>query len=196
MSNIGVIETNFSVAINTRAPNVASSSHPDPTMFSTNVNPFFSWSYPQGAPAVSNVYYVFDNYGLTVPKLTDTKLPASQMNLLQSGVANGVWVMHVVTADTAGRLTKAAGHYRVNIGPDPGTGALNGHIVNGANPVSGATVTVNRGLYTTTTDTQGNYTIPQVTAGTWEISATSNALNATKNATIANGSTTTVDLTF
>jgi hypothetical protein len=196
MSNLGTIETNFKVNINTQPPFVSSSSHPNPTTFSTNNNPLFSWSLPQGSAAVSNLYYVFDNFGTTVPKVTDTKLPATQTNLLQSGVADGVWVLHVVTADTAGRLTKQAGHYRVSIGADPGTGTVTGHVVNGANPVSGAVVTINRGLYTTTTDTSGNYTIASVTAGTWEISVKSNALSATKMATIANGTTTTVNLTF
>jgi hypothetical protein len=196
MSNIGTIETNFQVQINTSPPAVTSSSHPNPTQFSTNVNPFFSWSFPQGDASVIDSYYVFDNYGVTVPKTTDTKLPATQKNLLQSNVANGVWVLHVVSADSAGRLTKAAGHYRVSIGPDPGSGNVSGHVVNGAAPVSGATVTVNRGLYTTTTDVNGNYTMSNVTSGMWEVSVTSGTLHAAKTATIAPSTTTTVDLTF
>ena len=196
MSNVGTIQTSFPVQINTRPPSVSSSSHPNSTMFSTNNNPFFQWSYPQGAAAVTNVYYVFDNYGLTVPTTSDTKLAGTQMQLLQSGVANGVWVLHVVAADAAGRLTNLAGHYRVSIGPDPGTGGVNGHVVNGAQPVANATVTVNRGLYSAVTDTSGNYSIPNVSAGTWEISVTSGAMHAAKTSQIPSGTSTTVDLSF
>jgi hypothetical protein len=197
MSNVGTIQTTFPVKINTSAPSVSSSSHPSSTMFSTNVNPFFQWSYPQGDAMVSNAYYVFDNFGLTIPTTSDGKLPATQKQLLQSNVANGVWVLHVVAADSAGRLTKLAGHYRVSIGPDPGNGGVNGHVVNGAQPVAGATVTVNRGLYSATTDASGNYSITGVTAGTWEISVTTSTMqHAAKTATIPAGTSTTVDLTL
>ena len=196
-SSIGTIESTFHVAINTRGPTLASQSHPSQTTFSDNTNPFFTWTYPQGDTMVSGTYYTFDHFGLTVPTTTDMKLPASQKQLLQSNVDAGVWVLHVVSIDQQGRLTKAAGHYRVNIGTDPGSGAIIGTIVDGSSqPVAGASVTVNRGLFNTTTQSTGQFSLPGVTAGTWELSATMGALTATKTITVTMGMTTPGDLTL
>jgi hypothetical protein len=196
MSNIGTVESTYHVQINTRPPAVSSQSHPN-QQFSNNTNPFFMWTYPQGDDSVTGAYVVFDHYGTTVPATTDMKLPATQKQLLQSNVDAGVWVLHVVSIDQAGRLTKEAGHYRVNIGADPGSGAIVGHIVDGSSqPVSGATVTVNRGLYTTSTSGSGDFTLPTVTAGTWELSATMGTKTATKTVTITSGMTAPGDLTL
>jgi hypothetical protein len=195
-SNIGTIESNFSIQINTQPPGVSSSSHPSPTTFYQNVNPYFSWTYPQGSASVSGAYYVFDHNGNTVPTTTDTLLPATQQQLLLQNVPAGVWVLHVVSADSQGRLTKAAGNYRVNIGTDPGSGGISGHVVNSSSsPVVGATVTVNNGLYTTTTDSNGNYSFATVTAGQWTLSATSGALTGSLPVTVTMGMTATGDLT-
>ncbi len=196
-SAIGTVETVFSVNINTRGPSMSSTSHPSQTTFTDNTNPFFQWSYPQGDDNVSGAYYVMDHFGKTVPSAADTQLPATQKQLLVSDVAAGVWVLHVVSIDTAGRLTKTAGHYRVNIGPDPGIGAVVGRIVDGtAQGVSGATVSINRGLYETTTDGNGNFSISNVTAGTWELSVRSGADTASKQITVTANQTTPGDMTL
>jgi len=197
LSAIGTVETVFRVQINTRGPAVSSRSHPSPTTFTSNTNPFFAWSYPQGDDNVAGAYYLLDQFGDTVPSATDTQVPATQKQLQKSGVPEGVWVMHVVSVDTAGRLSKAAGHYRVNIGTDPGNGAVIGRIVNTQSQgVAGATVKINRGLLTTTTDSSGNFTLPTVTAGAWELSVTSGAATATKNITVTKNQTTPGDMTL
>jgi hypothetical protein len=195
-SAIGTVESVFRVQINTSGPSVSSTSHPNPNVFSSNTNPFFQWSYPQGDTNVSGTYYKLDNFGLTVPSAADTQLPATQKQLLKSDVPAGVWVLHVVSIDTAGRLTKTAGHFRVNIGTDPGAGAITGRIVNSASqPVSGASVTVNRGLFNATTDSNGMYSITAVTAGTWELSVKAGALSATKSITVMANQTAPGDMT-
>ena len=196
-SAISTVESVFHVQINTLGPSMTSQSHPSQTTFSNNTNPFFMWSYPQGDINVSGAYYVFDHFGTTVPTTTDMMLPATQKQLLQSNVAAGVWVLHVVSVDTQGRLTKVAGNYRVNIGTDPGSGGITGHLIDGTSqPVAGATVTVNRGLYTTTSDSAGDFTLSGVTAGMWELSATMGALTATKQITVTSGMTTSGDMTM
>lgn len=183
-SEVGTVETVLSVRINTQGPSISSTSHPSQT-FSANTNPFFAWSYPQGDDNVTAAYYLFDNFGDTVPTTADTPLPATQKQLLKSNTPPGIWVLHVVAADGQGRLTKAAGHYQVRIGNDPGTGSVQGSIVDAnSNPIPGAVVEINRGLFTTTTSSNGSFTLPGVAAGTWELRAKFNALSATKTITV------------
>ncbi len=197
LSAIGTVETVFRVQINTQGPSVSSQSHPNPTTFTSNTNPFFQWSYPQGDDNVAGAFYILDQFGDTVPSASDTPVPAMQKQLQKSGVPEGVWVLHVVSVDTAGRLSKAAGHYRVNVGTDPGAGAVIGRVVNNASVgVSGATVSINRGLFTTTTDASGNFTMPTVTAGSWELSVKSGAATATKTITVTKNQTTPGDMTL
>ena len=192
-SAISTVETVFHVAINTRGPSMSSSSHPNQTQFLPNTNPFFSWTYPQGDAQVSGSYYVFDHFGKTIPAVTDTHLPAGQKQLQQTNVDAGIWVLHVVAADSQGRLTKAAGHYRVNIGSvDPGEGFVMGLVEDSTHaPQVSATVSLNRGLFETTTSSTGNYTLSGVPAGTYELSATLGTKTATKMITVAATVTTT-----
>lgn len=198
-SAIGTIETVFRVQINTRGPLVSSQSHPNPGVFSDNQNPFFQWTFPQGDANVAGTHYVLDNFGDTVPTAADPSLPSTQKQLLQTNVPAGIWFLHVVSVDGQGRLTKAAGHYRVNIGTDPGAGGIQGNVVDsGGQPVGGALVTVNRGLVTTTTNANGtfNFSPNPVPAGMWELSVKAGAKTASKSITVLPGMNATGNLTL
>ena len=171
MSALGSVETTFPVTVNTAAPTASSTSHPSSTTWYANANPFFAWTLPAADASFARVHYVLDHFGDTVPTVMDTALPVSQKQLLVSNVASGIWVLHVVSEDTVGHLTKAAAHVVVRVGTDPGTGTVFGSVVDENNqPVVGATVRVNRGLFQGTTTTGGSYSISGVSAGTWEIS--------------------------
>lgn len=199
MSNVGTVESSFRIQINTTAPSVSSMSHPSPSAWSANNNPFFQWSFPAAERNYKGVYYVLDRYGTTVPeKTTATFIPVTQKQQLVSGVAPGIWVMHVVTVDQRGYLTKAAGHYRVNIGDDPGTGVVLGQVVDmGNKPVDGATVTINRGLWTQTTNSTGNFNLPAVAAGTFELRVSkAGFMTATKMVDVSKGGSTTANVTL
>ncbi|HEY1549598.1 MAG TPA: myxococcus cysteine-rich repeat containing protein [Kofleriaceae bacterium] len=170
-SAFGAVETTLPITINTAAPAASSTSHPSATTWYANANPFFQWTLPSADASFARVHYVFDNFGDTIPTTSDTALPASQKQLLVSNVANGIWVLHVISEDTVGNLTKIAAHVVVRVGTDPGTGTVFGSVFDeNDQPVVGATVRVNRGLFTATTTTGGAYTINGVSAGTWEIS--------------------------
>jgi hypothetical protein len=193
-SNVGTIESDFRIQINTTPPSLSSSSHPGQTTWSTNNNVFYSWTFPVADVNLKGAYYVLDHYGSTVPTFTDTFLPVTQKQLLRSGLADGVWAFHVVSVDTRGYLTKLGGHYQVRIGADPGSGAVLGHVIdqNSAN-VSGATVTVNRSLFgDQTTNTMGNYNFGGIPAGMWELTASAPGLKPSTQtvAVTAAGSTT------
>jgi hypothetical protein len=164
------------------APTAVSTSHTSPTTWYANANPYFSWTLPQSLADRNfrRVHYVLDHFGDTIPTSADTALATSQKQLLVSNLANGIWVLHVITEDTMGHLTKAAAHVVVRVGTDPGSGTVFGSVFDENNhPVSGALVRVNRGLFTATTNASGSYTISGVAAGQWEVSVQYTAHTAT-----------------
>jgi hypothetical protein len=195
-STVGTAQSSFEVVVNTTPPSISSSSHPNQTAWVNNPAVFFSWTLPVPDASLKGVHYVFDPYANTVPTTTDTFLPITQKQLLVSNVANGIWVFHVISRDTRDALTTQAAHYQVRIGTDPGSGTLSGQVVDGSSqPVSGATVAVNRGLFTQTTTSTGNYSFSAVPAGSWEIEATKagGTVATVKTATITSGAPTTVN---
>ncbi len=172
-SALGTVESRFQVTINNAAPTASSTSHVSPTVWYANANPYFAWTNPQNLDDKNfkRTHYVLDHFGDTIPTVADTSLVPSQKQLLVSNLADGIWVLHVVTEDTMGHLTKKAAHVVVRVGTDPGTGTVFGSVFDDQQqPVSGAVVRVNRGLFQATTNAQGSYTITGVAAGTWEIS--------------------------
>jgi hypothetical protein len=197
-SNVGTVDNVLKVRINTQGPSMSSSSHPDGEFaFSDNTNPFFQWSYPQGDENVAAVHVVLDQFGDTVPTAADEMLPGTQKQLLKSNVPPGIHVLHVVTVDGQGRLTKAAGHYQVRIGTDPGVGSIQGNIVDSnGQPIPSAAVTINRGILDTSSGGGGVFNLANVPAGTWELSAKFGALSGTKMITVTSGMSTAGNLTL
>jgi hypothetical protein len=194
-SAVGTVETVFPVSINATPPTITSSSHPDPMTWYANANPYFSWTYPVANTALSATYYVLDHYGNTIPNASSTMLPVVQQDLQVSNLADGIWVFHLITQDTVGNFTKVAGSYEVFIGTDPGNGSLTGTVVDASSqPVSGATVTVNRGIYSTTTNDTGVYNFSAIPAVAWEVSVSAGGETTTSTATVTSGGTTTQNL--
>ncbi|MFO0676987.1 MAG: carboxypeptidase regulatory-like domain-containing protein [Polyangiaceae bacterium] len=171
-STVGTVESTFRIQVNSTPPTPESTSHPSPTTWTNNRDAFFRWTFPQRDTDVRGVWYVLDHYGTTVPSpVTGTFLPTSQKQLLRSGLTDGIWVLHVVTTDTMGYLTKAAGHAVIRVGADPGNGNVLGRVVgpNSAN-VQGATVSINKGLFPSkTTLADGSYNFGTLPVGTWEV---------------------------
>ena len=198
MSSVGTVENSFRIQVNTTPPTVSSTSHTDQTKWSTNQDAFFSWSFPVADQNVKGVYYVLDNYGETVPTKAATLVPLPQKTLLRSMIPSGIWVMHVVAVDQRDYLTKAAGHYRVNIGTDPGTGAVLGQVNDAmGKPVDSAQISINRGLFSATTNTTGNFNFPKIPAGMFEIRATkSGRTPVTQTISVTKDGSTTANLTM
>ncbi len=198
LTNVGKVENSFRIQINTQSPPVSSSSHPSSTTWYMNRDVFFQWSFPVADQHVKGAYYVFDNYGTTVPTKGDTLVRLPQKQLLRTGVAPGIWVLHVLSIDQADYLTKAATHFRVQIGDDPGSGALLGQVTDAmGKPIDGAVVSVNRGLWMQTTNTTGNYNFPTVSAGTYELRTTKTGRTpATQTITVNKGASTTANVSL
>lgn len=200
MSNIGLVESTFRINLNTAPPNLTSSTH-TPGTWSMNRNPYFTWTMPSADGNYQGVRYVLDHYANTKPtSTTGTFIPTTQQKLQLSNLDDGIWVLHMVTVDQQGYQTKNVAHYQAWIAAAaPGSGALNGQIswINGgsAQTISGATATVNRGLFTSTaTGADGKYNLTTVPAGTWEVTATASGFQpATKTVTVTAGMPTTTD---
>jgi hypothetical protein len=175
--------------VNTTPPAVTSTSHPSQTTWSGNPNALFKWTLPNADVNHAGYYYVLDHYGTTVPTKSATFLPVGQKQILLANLPDGIWGFHIVSVDQRGYLTKQAGHYKVRIGADPGSGGILGNVVDGNSaPISGATVTINRGLLNTgvadqTTPANGAYNFGSIPVGTWEVQV-SKAGFATKTQTV------------
>lgn len=214
MSRVGTVENSFLIKVNTVPPAIASSSHPSSSTWNPKRDVFYSWTYMLNSSALSpaspsdpppaqaqrnfkGVYYVHDIYGDTVPTTSSTFIPSTQGSQLISGLAPGIWVMHMLPVDAQGYLTKTVATYKVQIGEDPGTGVVLGQVVDGTgNAVDGVTITVNRGLYTQSSNNLGNYNFPQVPAGSWELRASKSGKSATQMITVSKGMPTTANFTL
>ncbi len=197
-SVVGGLQGWFEVKVNTLPPAVTSSSHPSPAAWNANNTAFFSWTYPLVDEDLVGGYYVRDAFANTVPTKADTFVPVTQKQQILSGLPSGVWFFHLVSVDTQGYLTKQAAHYQVRIGADPGVGTLYGQVIDGSSqPVSGVTLSVNRGLFSGTSNATGNFNLQNVIAGTWEVMATKVPYApVVKSVTVASGGSTTVNFTL
>ena len=172
-SAIGSVESTFRIRVEPTVPTLSSTSHPSQTTWSSNPNALFQWAMPRGDESYRGVRYVLDHDGDTVPTADDTFLPISQQQLLRAGLADGIWAFHVVSVDTRGRLTRAAGHYQIRLGDDPGAGTVLGNVSGPSGAVAGATVSINRGLFPTQmTNSTGDFDLTGIAAGDWELSVT------------------------
>jgi hypothetical protein len=204
-SQIGTVETAYRIQINGMAPTPASDTHPSapPATWYDNRNVVFKWNatLPNGDQNYSGIYYLIDTFGNTIPTKSATFLPVTQKsirveNLPQSTIS----FLHILSVDTRGYLTKSANHFKVQIGPSPGLGDLQGHVQNMTSQafISGATVTLNRGLATATTDSGGffsiNYDSAKVPAGSYELKVTAGGFqSATRTVTVTKDQLTTAD---
>jgi hypothetical protein len=92
----------------------------------------------------------------------------------------------------------------VRIGADPGTGGILGSVIDQSSAnVSGATVTINKGLFTPgapdqTTAANGSYNFGStVPAGTWEVTVTKAGFSPqTKMITVTSGQSSTANFTL
>lgn len=202
-ANMGTVEARFMVKINSTPPTITSSSHPSSSAWVTNGSPYFTWTLPQADVNTTNFYWEFDAFAATMPTTMSNKIPmdlnapTNSKQILLPGKADGIWFLHLIAQDTMGYLTKAAAHYRVQIGNDPGKGSVSGTVTDSTNGsfVSGATITLNRGVHSLTTNANGGYALANtVFAQTYEIRASKTGYqDAVKTVTVVPGQTATVN---
>jgi hypothetical protein len=202
-SALATAEARFIVHINSTPPSVASTNHSDQNTWVDDDSPYFTWTLPQSDPNFRTFYWVFDRFKETQPTNADAAIPldmtdpASSKRLLLPGKAPGVWFFHLVAEDTMGYLTKQAALFQVLIGPagGPGKGSVSGRVSDGANNISGAEVSLNRGLFVTTTASDGTFSFPSsVWAQDYEIRVRKTGYSDFMSTiTVASGMTTSIN---
>jgi hypothetical protein len=190
--NVGTVKSTFSVNVNTEPPAIESASHPNERTWYQNAALFFSWTHPQDDANFTGSYYVFDKYADTVPAAVPQNFTTNKQVLL-ANTPNGIWVFHLVNRDTRGAITKEAAHYVVYVGTAPAKENISGSVFDASNnsqPLSGVTISVNRGLFTQTSTSAGTYTFNgQLFVGQWEVTASKPGyLPQTKMVTLTAGS--------
>ena len=172
--NVGTVKATATVQVSTQPPTITSTSHPTPRTWGGTPGLFFSWTNPQADSNFNGYYFTLDRYADTVPAATPTNFTSNKQVLL-ANTPDGIWGFHVVNRDTRGAITKAAAHYIVYVGANPGSGNVSGSAYDGSMgnaALSGVTLTINRGFFSQTTASNGTYTFSNMLpAGTWEVTA-------------------------
>jgi len=198
--NVGNVKSTFSTNINTQPPAIASSSHPTQRTWYQNNALYFTWANPQTDANFNGYYYLLDKYADTLPPTVQANFTSSKQVLL-ANTTNGIWVFHLLNRDTRGAVTKAASHHVVYVGPALDVDNLSGSVFDGSNgnaPLSGVTISINRGLFTQPTTGAGTYTFSgNLFVGQWEATASKvGYLPQTKMITLAKGSPLTENFTL
>lgn len=172
--NVGTVKATATVQVSTQPPAITSTSHPTPRTWGGTPGLFFSWTNPQADSNFNGYYFTLDRYADTIPAATPTNFTSNKQVLL-ANTPDGIWGFHVVNRDTRGAITKAAAHYIVYVGANPGSGNVSGSAYDGSMgnaALSGVTLTINRGFFSQTTASNGTYTFSNMLpAGTWELTA-------------------------
>lgn len=189
--NVGTVKNTISVNVNTVPPSITSSSHPNQRTWYANPSIFFSWTNPQADSNYTGYYTAFDKFADTVPQAVQTAFTTNKQVILPS-TPDGIWVFHVVNRDTRNAITKAARHFVVYVGTEPAKENISGSVFDASNnnaPLSGVTISVNRGLFTQTSTSAGTYTFGgNLYVGSWELTASKTGyLPQTKMVTLAAG---------
>lgn len=203
MGVIGTVPHEFVVDIQGTPPTLASPTNPVQGMYSPNPTVVVAWD---GGNPTQGLYRVFDRYPTTRPTTaTGTYEPTNKNppQVLLQNVADGRWWFHMVALDSMGYSTKAAAHYEIDIGVPADAGTIAGKVTDPNDAgIVGATVVVQRGLYTTTTTAGGVYTFNgQIPAGTYEVVAKDDRPDAgvqlqAKAATVTVSAATTSEVNF
>jgi hypothetical protein len=160
-SVIGTFPQDIIVNLNATPPLVSSDSHPSPQVWSTTSTVHLTWTDPVSLPigTWTSYRYIWDRRADTVPTAT-TGTMTTQKQLVLPNQDQGVWFFHIVGVDCLGRTTPTAGHYQVEIGPDPGTGNVAGNITDATTgaPLDKATIQINGGLLRAYSGSTGDYT--------------------------------------
>jgi hypothetical protein len=189
--NVGNVKATASVQVNTEPPSVSSSSHPNQRTWYQNNALYFTWTNPQADDNFTGYYYVLDKLADTVPAQVTTSFTTNKQVLL-ANTPDGIWTFHIVNRDTRGAITKVARHYTVYVGTEPAKENLSGAVFDASNmsaPLGGVTISINHGLFSTTSTTSGTYTFGgNLYVGAWEVTASKlGYLPQTKSITLAAG---------
>jgi hypothetical protein len=172
MFTVGTVKATASVNINMTPPTVTSPSHPSSSTWYANSAIALAWTNPQADSNYTGYYFLLDNFADTVPPAIAANFTTNKQ-IIKANTPDGIWYFHVVNRDTRNATTRAAFHYRVNVGAEPAKQNLSGSVFDGSNnnaPLSGATVSINRGVFSQSSAANGTYTFGgNLYVGSWEV---------------------------
>jgi len=190
--NVGTVPHEYQFTINTAPPALASTTNPTQGTYSTNQAVVMSWT---GGVAENGYGYLLDHYPDTRPNgAAATWVPAATNQVLLPSVAAGRWWFHILSLDGMGYATHGAEHYELDIGTAPAAGTIAGTVLDPmGNPLVGAEVVVQRGLYTTVSTTGGVYTFGNaaIPAGSYEVVAAATGHESEQQTLVVTASQTT-----
>jgi hypothetical protein len=191
--NVGTVPHRFAIRVQGAPPVLDSPTNPVEGQYTSNPAVTVRWQAGSGNPGVG-YYYVFDHYPDTRPTAQTGTFVAPDKNppqIFQANVAPGRWWFHMIARDSMGYLTLRAAHYEVDIGSAPATGTLAGTVSDGTNNLAGASIVIQRGLYTGKTDTNGIYDFNNsLPAGTYEVVASKAGFQSVQKTVTVNASQT------
>ena len=125
----------------------------------------------------------------------------SSKQVLLANTTDGIWVFHLFNRDTRNAVTQVAAHYVVYVGTALDVDNLSGAVYDGSNgnaPLTGVTITINRGLFSQTSTAAGTYTFGgNLFVGQWEVTASKTGyLPQTKMINLVKGSPLTENFTL
>lgn len=188
--NVGTVKATQLVRVNVKPPTVSSSSHPDERTWYMNKAVYLTWTDPHDAKNFTGYYTALDKFMDTVPSPVPANFTTNDKVLRT--IDDGIWVFHIVNRDTRGAITKEAAHYVLYVGTEPAKENLSGSVFDASNnnaPLSGVTISINRGLFEANSTGSGTYTFNgELYVGPWEVTASKEGyFSQTKNITLVKG---------
>ncbi len=198
--NVGTVKARFKVNVNATPPTITSTSHSSERTWYQNNAIYLTWTNPQDDANFTGYYYLFDHYADTVPSATNGNLLTAKQTLL-ANTADGIWGFHLVNRDTRGATTTTAAHYIVYVGTEPAKENVSGSVFDASNnnaPLSGVTISINRGIFKATSTSSGTYTFGgNVYVGSWDVTASATGyLPQTKSISLTQGNPLNVNFTL
>jgi hypothetical protein len=169
------------------APVISSSTHPDPSQWSTNPSPQFNWTIPADVNGIAGYYYIVDQNPTTVPTASTGTYTTTNGTLPSLPLSDATWYIHVVSKDNVGNIGTEAAHYQVNIDStspavsitSPATGTIVASTFNVTWSVtetgsgySSANIYLNGSLFTTISAPLTNATVSTLIPGTYWVNVT------------------------
>lgn len=178
----GTVAGRFSVNVNATPHTVASSSHANPNAWYAGTAVALSWTPPAGAAAASfpAFWYRLDRVSNTSPanaKASWTRTTNPQVVLTADSegtpISGFAYYLHLVSEDTRGNLTKAAAHFRIQIGTEPAKMNFFGYVKDGGGAaINGAKVRMEPYGLETTTNGDGYFILNGTYEGTYAMTVT------------------------
>ena len=183
------LSNRWTVRINSKPHTLTSSSHPDSKLWvsdPTKKTLAVSWKAPSGVPSNSfrGFWYKLDRTSNTAPgraaegwTYTTNKQALLTKDWQNKPLDRWTYYFHLVSEDAAGNLTKAAAHYRIQLGTQPSKLNYFGYVKDASGqPIKDISIELQPYGHKATTDANGYFIFKDIYTGTYTLTATKQGL--------------------